>query len=486
MKLIHVFLLFLCVVMSANMFLAHRSFTDKQGPASNRSDAFGNIQLFTRVMEQVRENYVDEDKVGYEDLVVNAMEGMLESLDPYCQFLDQAQHQDIKEDTEGKFGGLGVIVNEKDGVLFVVMPMEGTPGFEAGLKPGDKILALDGNRTADLKPGEAIQLMRGKPKTKIVLNVLSQGDVTSRDVTVVREVISVPSVTDVRMLDDETGYLRIANFNRPTAQDLQRGIEKLQLQGMKGLVIDLRGNPGGLLTSAIEVVQKFLPKGELIVFTQGRDARDRSTYHARGSDHYEDLPLVVLVNSESASASEIVAGALQDHKRAILVGETTYGKGSVQTIIPVDKARALRITTARYYTPSEKVIHDNGVEPSIKVPLDDDAWRSMIEDRREAITEGRDVPIDPQMKRAMEVLFKSPPSVDSGDPQGIPQATPQVGPQANVPDSVPIVPTSPIVKPVAPVIPADTIESVAPAKVRSQEDALSPSGDEPPPAIPQS
>jgi carboxyl-terminal processing protease len=300
--------------------------------------------------------------------------------------------------------------------LTIVAPMEDTPGFKAGLLSGDKIVEIDGESTDGLTLSEAVKKLRGPPGTKVTIRVLRPKSQEIRTVEVVRALINVPSVKDAKILEDGIGYLRIVQFNEPTAKALEQAVEGLVRDGLKALVIDLRNNPGGLLTSAIEVSEKFLKRGDLIVYTQGRDGRAQQKFRAKGKTHYLDLPLVLLVNGGSASASEIMAGALQDHRRAILVGEKTFGKGSVQSVLPLDDGSAIRLTTAKYYTPSERVIHEHGIEPNIVVPMSPEDWRRLLIQRAqlgalepaeeagaEPEEEAGDV-LDVQLERAVDVL----------------------------------------------------------------------------------
>ena len=340
------------------------------------TNAYEAIGLFTKVLEEVHRNYVDMDEAGYDALIRHALSGMLQNLDPYSQFMDAEEYQDMMDDTAGSFGGIGIVISMKNGLLTVVSPMEDTPGFRAGILSGDIIVEVDGQETREMSLSDAVKLMRGEPGTEVKLKTLRLSTHEVKEITIIREEIDVASVKDAKMVQDGIGYIRITQFNEPTGKDLKAALETLVDEGLTGLVIDLRGNPGGLLTSAAEVAELFLPRGELIVFTRGRDAstEDRR-FTSNGLTHYtaKDFPMVILVNGGSASASEIVAGALQDHKRAMLVGEKTFGKGSVQSLVPLADDSAVKLTTAKYYTPSERVIHDNGIEPNhtVEMPAED-------------------------------------------------------------------------------------------------------------------
>lgn len=336
------------------------------------TNAYEAIGLFTKVLEEVHRSYVDTDEAGYDELIRHALSGMLAELDPYSTFMTEKMYEDMKDETSGHFGGIGIVISMKDGMLTVVSPMEDTPGFRAGILSGDVIIEIDGEETRELTMSESVDLMRGEPGTEVTIKTLSPSTQEVEEKTIVREEIDVASVKGAKMLPGNVGYIRITQFNEPTAQSLKEELETLIDEGMLGLVLDLRGNPGGLLTSAAEVAELFLPRGELIVFTKGRDELlSGQQFKSSGRTHYtaKDFPLVILVNGASASASEIVSGALQDHKRAVLVGEKTFGKGSVQSLLPLEDGSAIKLTTAKYYTPSERVIHEVGIEPDYVVEM---------------------------------------------------------------------------------------------------------------------
>jgi carboxyl-terminal processing protease len=340
--------------------------------AESFTNAYEAIALFTKVLEEVHRGYVDADEADYNTLIHHALSGMLQELDPYSQFLDTDAYNDIKDDTAGSFGGIGIVISMKDGMLTVVSPMEDTPGFRSGILHGDIIMEVDGQETREMSLSESVSLMRGEPGTEVKIKTLRPATRDIKELTIVREEIDVASVKDAEMILEGIGYVRITQFNEPTGKNLKAALDELVKQGLKGLVLDLRGNPGGLLSSAAEVAELFLPRGKLIVFTKGRDPRqDRQEFKSSGLTHYtaKDFPLVILVNGGSASASEIVAGALQDHKRAMLVGEKTFGKGSVQSIRMLEDGSAIKLTSAKYYTPSERVIHEHGIEPDHTVGM---------------------------------------------------------------------------------------------------------------------
>jgi carboxyl-terminal processing protease len=334
------------------------------------TNAYDAIALFTRVLEEVRKGYVDIEATGYDDLIRNALTGMLEHLDPYSQFLDEEGYEGLMDETSGHFGGVGLVISMKDGMLTVIAPMEDTPAFRAGILPGDIILKIDDEETRELNLAEAVKRMRGAPGTEVTLTTLTPSTRETAEHRITREDIKVDSVKDAKMLEAGIGYVRLTQFSEPTGEALKEALKDLtEEQDLRALILDLRGNPGGLLTSAAEVAELFLPKGALIVFTKDRSGEAQLTYKSGGRTHYTDFPIAVLVNGGSASASEIVAGALQDHGRAILVGEKTFGKGSVQSILPLDDGSAVKLTTAKYYTPGERVIHEKGIEPDIAVEM---------------------------------------------------------------------------------------------------------------------
>ena len=401
---------FLGFALLGNLVLGAR-INAQESPFTEREQAYDKIALFTKVVEQIREHYVDEEKIPYKELIYGALKGMLQSLDTHSQFLDPEMYSDMRDDTAGQFGGLGIVISMKDSVLTIVAPMEDTPGFRAGLLAGDKIIEIEGDSTEGLSLQEAVKKLRGLPGTEVNIKILRPKTHEVKEVSVVRAIINVPSVKDAKILEQGIGYLRITQFNEPTAAALQEQLEDLLSRDLKALILDLRNNPGGLLSSAIEVSEKFLKRGELIVYTQGRAEDQKQSFRAKGKIHYLDFPMAVLVNQGSASASEIVAGALQDHQRAILVGEKTFGKGSVQSILPLDEGAAIRLTTAKYYTPSKRVIHERGIEPDIVAPVSPEDWRKLSlkrsrpanADPEEGEEDDAEV-VDAQLERAIDVL----------------------------------------------------------------------------------
>ncbi len=364
------------------------------GPARAQSDSAETLRalkLFGDVFERVRADYVEE--VTDQALIEAAINGMLTSLDPHSGYLDQNRYRDMQVQTRGEFGGLGIEVTMENGLVKVVSPIDDTPAWRAGIKAGDLITHIDDEPVMGLSLGEAVDKMRGPVNTEIKLRILRQGEKKPIDITITRAVIRISPVRSEAQ--DDIGYVRVTTFNEQTNGTLRDKVAKLrrEIPEMKGLVLDLRNNPGGLLDQAVAVADAFLDKGE-IVSTRGRRADSIQRYNARPGDILDGLPMVVLINGGSASASEIVAGALQDHKRAIVMGTQSFGKGSVQTIVPIPGHGALRLTTARYYTPSGRSIQAKGITPDITVQQ---AKVELIDDngRREADLRGRleaDVP----------------------------------------------------------------------------------------------
>ena len=332
---------------------------------ANENDVYKQLNLFGEVYERVRSEYVE--KIKDKELIEAAINGMLQSLDPHSSYLNADSFEEMKVQTKGEFGGLGIEVTMENGLVKVVSPIDETPAQKAGIKSGDYISHIDEEPVMGLSLSEAVDKMRGPVNTSIVITVIRE-DREAFDVEIVRDIIKITSIKTKANYD--VGYLRITSFTQKTYKNLIKGFKELKKEmngNMKGLVLDLRNNPGGLLDQAVSVSDAFLNRGE-IVSTRGRETNSEQRYNATKGDITDGLPIVILINSGSASASEIVAGALQDHKRGILMGTQTFGKGSVQTIIPVTSKGAIRLTTAKYYTPSGKSIQAKGIEPDIFVP----------------------------------------------------------------------------------------------------------------------
>ncbi|MFH1067944.1 MAG: S41 family peptidase [bacterium] len=357
----------------------HTALAAQESP--NEADArYRSAALFANVLDVIREEYVDESKVDYEKLTYAALRGMLNSLDPHSQFLDPASYAEMQQETQGQFGGIGVSVEKMNSYLTINVPIEGTPGFKAGLLPGDRIIKVDGASTKSMSLGDAVKKLRGEPGSWVTLSIYRPSVQGFKEFKIVRELIDVPTVRDVSLLppekagNEKIGYIRITQFGDKTVEEFEQALKTLQGQGAKGMILDLRNNPGGLLEAAVEVAGKFLPTGTVIVSTESRGGEaTRALYYSPGRKRVLDLPMAVLINGNSASAAEIVAGALKDLRRAVLLGETTFGKGSVQTVQTLDwaisKPAAVKLTTSRYYTPSRRPIHEVGVSPDIFAPI---------------------------------------------------------------------------------------------------------------------
>ena len=361
----HGLALALSFLAGASLTAVHAVWADKEAPPENKLP-LDELRAFTGVLDAVKQDYVEpvQDKA----LLENAIRGMLSNLDPHSAFLDAEAFQDLQIGTSGEFGGLGIEVSQEDGFLKVIAPIDDTPAQRAGIRAGDLIIRLDDVSVKGMALSDAIQRMRGKPNTAITLTVVREGVRKPLKFKLVREVIQVKSVKS-RLLEPGFAYLRVTQFQAKTAQSLQQELNALEQQNkapLKGLVLDLRNNPGGVLNGAVDVADDFLDEG-LIVETKGRGAGADQSFKATPGDLLKNAPMVVLVNGGSASASEIVAGALQDHHRALILGERTFGKGSVQTILPLGNGTAVKLTTARYYTPSGRSIQAAGIEPDIKL-----------------------------------------------------------------------------------------------------------------------
>ncbi len=370
-----VHLMLICFL--AGVLLSLLNGTDADVKADT-DEVYENIDIFTEVLRQVEKNYVEPQDP--KALIQGAIKGMVRSLDPHSSFLTKEEHEELMVETKGEFSGIGIEITIKDRILTVVSPIEGTPADKAGMKAGDKIIKVEGESTQDMTLLDAVKRIRGPEGSKVKLTVMREGAEKPIEFTITRGVIPIKSVKYF-LLSPEIGYVRIANFQSDTAGDVSAALNDLEKKGpLKGLIIDLRNNPGGLLAQAIEVSDLFLDSG-VIVSTKGRDNGHNIKANARNDNKKAgNYPMVILVNGGSASAAEIVAGALKDNKRALILGTRTFGKGSVQTILPLSDGSGLRLTTARYYTPSGKSIQSSGITPDIEIPFQaldkDDKTRS--------------------------------------------------------------------------------------------------------------
>jgi carboxyl-terminal processing protease len=351
----------LLMILSASFAVAN---TQENTDHENGTLPLDELRTFTEVFAKVKSDYVET--IDDRKLIENAIRGMLEGLDPHSAYLDEESYGELQEGTSGEFGGLGIEVGMEDGYVKVISPIDGTPAAKSGIEAGDLIIKLDGKSVRGMSLNEAVDLMRGKPGTDLELSVVREGQEKPIDFTITRAVITAQSVRS-EILEPGFAYARISSFQTHTAEDLRKAIEKLKeenKEGLRGLILDLRNNPGGILNAAVGVSDLFLDSG-MIVYTEGRIADSKLKFTAKPSDILKEAPIIVLVNGGSASASEIVAGALQDHERAIIMGKQTFGKGSVQTILPMNNEAAVKLTTARYFTPSGRSIQASGIKPDI-------------------------------------------------------------------------------------------------------------------------
>src|SRR5438067_1446631 len=401
----------------ACLLLGVSAFAQEAEPRKGQEDnGYAQISIFAKALELIRQDYVDENKTSYHDLVNAAMKGMLSSLDPHSQSMDPDEFPDMQDDTGSRFNGLGIVVSMKNGLPTVNTAMEDTPAAKAGILSGDQILRINGISTERMDLQDAINVLRGPSGAKITLTLLRPSTKEIKEYTLQRAEIKIQSVKGARLLDPELtgaykiGYIRLVQFNEPTADELSKALDELQKQGMKALVLDLRNNPGGLLNSAVDVCAQFLPPNTKVVSTQGRVVSQQHDYSTSGAKKERpNFPMVLLINEGSASGAEIVAGALKDLHRAVLVGETTFGKGSVQNVMQLPDGSAVRFTTAKYYTPSKQVIQGNGVTPNIRVAVTAEQERALFALRNAGNVKPEDetkiIKIkDAQMLRAIDAL----------------------------------------------------------------------------------
>ena len=350
-----------------------------------------NATYFRTVLDLVETNYVDEKAANDDELTRAALDGMIKSLDPHSEFMRVDAYRDLREEMDGRFGGIGIQVERREGRVIVIAPIADTPGERAGIQRGDEIVSVDGKRTEKLSTDTVVGRLRGKPGTKVMVTLFRPATKATIELTLKREIIRVESVRDVRVLGDGIGYIQLTQFGERTGAEVKQALKRLQEQGIRALILDLRNNPGGLLDSAVEVAEPFFKPGELVVYTRGRTAESRQEWRAGRGAGGVVLPIAVLVNSGTASAAEIVAGALKDTARAVVVGETTFGKGSVQSIFRLRNGEALRLTTAHYYTPSGVIIHEKGIEPQVRVLVSpEDEANVQLQRLRRDLTEPKD------------------------------------------------------------------------------------------------
>lgn len=336
----------------------------KEGKAA-KDEMYSQIELFADAVSIIEKDYVEEVKP--KDVIYGSLKGLLASLDPHSQFLEPEDYTEMKVETKGEFGGLGIEITIKDNLLTIISPIDDTPAFKAGIKAGDRIVRIEGVSTKNITLTDAVKKLRGKPGTSVNLTILREAEKKVFDVAITRDIIKIKSIKEASVVADRIGYVRLSEFQENSPNDLEKALMELEAKGIDGLVLDVRNNPGGLLDVASYVSEKFIKEGLMIVYTKGRMSDQNLEFRSRGKTKHLGYPMVVLINGGSASGSEILAGALQDHKRAVILGTKSFGKGSVQTIIPLRDGSALRLTTSKYYTPSGRIIHGTGIIPDITV-----------------------------------------------------------------------------------------------------------------------
>jgi carboxyl-terminal processing protease len=370
--------------LSKNIFITLVCTFSMKAYAEDKNDKapYKELEIFARVMHFIDENYVD--KVDSKELIIGAVRGMLRTLDPHSAFMPAKMYKDFKDDTSGEFGGVGIELGIQDKTLTVIAPIEDGPAFKAGVLARDRIFRIDSKMTKDLSTEDAMALLKGKPGTKVVITFKRDGKAI--EIPIVRNVIRISTIKST-LFHEDTGYLRVTSFGEKTAKDAEKAIENLQAnKSLRGIVLDLRGNPGGLLDQAVKLTNLFIEEGP-VVYTIGRDKKKREVENALRGRRITKLPLVVLVDGSSASASEIVAGALQDYRRGVVAGQRTFGKGSVQSVIPLNNDSGLKLTVARYYTPSGRSIQAKGIEPDVPLDYVDEKTFKSIKDHNKTIRE---------------------------------------------------------------------------------------------------
>ncbi len=357
---------FILIIIIASATFLFNQWSFLENVDAGEQSHYTSIKSFAEALSLVKQNYVEE--VDEKDLVYGAIRGMLNSLDPHSSFMPPEAFKEMQIDTRGEFGGLGIQISIRDKWLTIISPIEDTPAYKAGVKAGDKIIKIDGESTKDISIHEAVTKLRGPKGTSVTITIVREGLEKPKDISIIRDIIKIKSVKS-RLIDDEIGYIKLTQFQKKSAMDLKKALEELSEKGISELILDLRNNPGGLLTGAVEVTSQFLPSGKLVVYIKGKSG-EKTEFNTLNADQYYDYPMIVLVNGGSASASEIVAGALQDWGKAVVLGTQTFGKASVQTILPLSDGSALRLTTARYYTPKGRSIQTTGITPDIVVRLE--------------------------------------------------------------------------------------------------------------------
>jgi carboxyl-terminal processing protease len=405
----------LIAVLAGNVLVGSRIFS-ASALESEGDDLYENLEIFAEALHMVNTQYYGGAELTFQDLIRSALKGMLGDLDPHSEFMDPVKYQKLQEETEGEFGGLGIRITLEESYVTVVAVLEGSPALKAGVEAGDRIYRIEGKDAKNITSAEAANQLKGKPGTPVKVTFYRPSIDQTYDVELKRDVIKMDTVGDIRggneypLLDGDIGYVRLEQFGEQTSSDLKKALERMEKKGMKSLVLDLRDNPGGLMDQAARVCEMFTKEGQLIVSTEARDHVVGSEYRSGGGKKYK-IPLLVLVNGGSASASEIVAGCLQDLGAAYILGEQTFGKGSVQRIMPLADGSALRLTTAKYFTPSRRIIHANGITPDTIVPLSSQesaavkALPSPSESSGNSVEANEILPnLDRQLQRAVDML----------------------------------------------------------------------------------
>ncbi|MFH1784630.1 MAG: S41 family peptidase [bacterium] len=366
------------------------------------SSVYEELKLFADVLMLVQKHYVEEVKP--QKLIYGALHGMTKSLDPYSQFMEPDLYKEMKIETSGEFSGLGIRIAIKDGYLTVITPMPGTPAYSIGIMPGDRIIEIEGEETKDITLMEAVKKLRGPKGSQVTIGIMREGEKELIDYTITRDTIEIISVSH-KMLPNNIGYVRLAEFSEKTTEGLEKALKDLEENNMRAIILDLRNNPGGLLNVAVDVCKKFIADEKLVVYVEGRDKNDSKQFFADKLRSHPEMPMVVMVNEGSASASEIVAGAVQDHKAGVILGTQSFGKGSVQTVIPLSDGSGLRLTTAKYFTPSGRSIHEKGITPDIEVEISKESKEQLMKMLEGLpMDEGKDKVEDTQLKRAIDIL----------------------------------------------------------------------------------
>lgn len=359
---------------SIKILICLLSFVFVSNVYAKADETYDTLKMMIDVMELIKNNYVEETQP--KDLVIGAINGVVRTLDPYSQFMDEKAYKEMKTETQGSFGGVGIRITMQDGTLTIITPMPDTPAYSAGILPEDKITKIDDKSTENMSMDEAVKLMRGNPGTKVKLTIYRPATKEELEFTLKRKKIKIETVKK-QMLEDNIGYIRLSEFNAQSAADVKKMLGELSKEGMKAFIFDLRNNPGGLLDAAVNICELFIKEESIVVSTKGREGFTEQNYYTKSKPVYPDLPIVVLINRGSASASEIVTGTLQDYKRALIIGGNSFGKGSVQTIIPLADGNALKLTIAKYYLPSGRTIlkadkkkgTKSGVTPDISIEV---------------------------------------------------------------------------------------------------------------------